>query len=111
VESLLQKAVHLDPRLGVAYLQLGVLYSERSQLPDAISAYEKAINADPRLEAAHYRLAQAYRQTGERSKAQEEIQLYQQVSKEAAQRAERERHDLQQFVYTLRDHTPAVKPH
>jgi tetratricopeptide (TPR) repeat protein len=103
VESLLQKAVHLDPKLGPAWLQLGILYSERKDLSRAISSYEKAIDASPRLEQAHYRLAQAYRQSGQTGKAQKELQTYEQISKESAEQLVRERHDIQQFVYTLRD--------
>lgn len=109
-ESLLQNAVRLDPNLGLAYLQLGVLYSERNELPMAISAYEKAAHADPDLGEAHYRLAQAYRLTGEKLKAEREIQLYEQASKATQDTAERERHDLQQFVYTLRDQPPLAQP-
>jgi len=41
VESLLQKAVHLDPELAVGYLQLGVLYSERKDFRKAILSYQK----------------------------------------------------------------------
>ena len=103
VESLLEKAAHLDPKLGAAYLQLGILYSERNDFPKAINAYQKAIKANPQLEAAHYRLAQAYRQTGDKSKAQHELQLFEELSKEAEKQAERDRHEIQQFVYTLRD--------
>ncbi len=110
VESLLQKAVHLDPKLGAGYLQLGILYSEGQDFPKAISAYQKAIEANPQLEEAHYRLAQAYRRTGERLKAQEELQLYEQISKETAQQVERERREIQQFVYTLRGQTSAPQP-
>jgi tetratricopeptide (TPR) repeat protein len=110
VESLLQKAVHLDPKLGAAYLQLGVLYAEQKEFSKAVSAYEKAVDADPGLEAAHYRLAQAYRRTGENSKAERELQIYERISKETAKQAERERRELQQFVYTLRDGTSAVQP-
>jgi tetratricopeptide (TPR) repeat protein len=103
VESLLEKAVHLDPKLGSAYLQLGILYSERNDFPKATTAYQKAIEVSPYLEAAHYRLAQVYRQTGDKSKAQHELQLFEELSKEAEKRAERDRHEIQQFMYTLRD--------
>lgn len=106
VEALLLKAVALDPKLGPAFLQLGILHSEQNRLADAIAAYQKAIHADPELEAAHYRLAQAYRQSGETSKAKKELQIYEQLSKQSAGAAERERHDLQQFVYTLREQNP-----
>jgi hypothetical protein len=49
-------------------------------------------------------LAQIYRQTGESDKARSEIQLYERISQERAKDAERQRHEMQQFVYTLRDH-------
>src|ERR1700691_5165779 len=110
VKSLLEKAVQLDPKLGRAYLQLGALYSERRDLSNAISAYQRAVEATPRLEEAHYRLAQPYRQTGEPAKAQAELRLYAQISKEKDEELERQRHDLQQFVYELRDRTPASQP-
>ncbi len=73
VESLLQKSVRLDPKLGPAYLQLGILSSDRKDFSQAISDYQKAIAANPRLEEAHYRLAQAYRRIGEQLKAQQEL--------------------------------------
>jgi Tfp pilus assembly protein PilF len=107
VKSLLENAVHLDPKLGPAYLQLGVLYSERKDFSDAIAAYRQAIEATPRLEEAHFRLAEAYRQTGETANAQAELQVYAQISKETAEAMERQRHEVQQFVYQLRDRTPA----
>lgn len=109
-ESLLKKAVELDPKLGAAYLQLGILYSDREDFPEAISAYQRAIEASPWLEEAHYRLAQAYTRTGEKLKAQEELQLYDQISKETAAEVERERREIQQFVYTLRGRTSASPP-
>ena len=101
-ESLLQKAVHLDPNLGAAYLQLGILEGSRGDFAKAITAYQQAIAANPELEQAHYRLAQAYRRTGESSKAQAELQVYEQLSKKTAEQVDHERHEIQQFVYTLR---------
>jgi tetratricopeptide (TPR) repeat protein len=107
VETLLQKAVGLDPKFSGAYLQLGILYAERKTFAQAVVAYQKAIEANPRLEEAHYRLAQAYRQTGEGGKAREELRLYEQIAKENTGEADRERREIKQFVYTLRDQTPA----
>ena len=110
VRSLLEKSVHLDPRLGLGYLQLGILDSERKDFSGAISAYQQTIQLNPSLEEAHFRLAQAYRQTGQKLKAQEEFEVYQQISKRKAEDAERERHEIQQFVYTLRDRPSALQP-
>jgi len=90
VESLLLKAVHLDPKLGAAYLQLGILYSQRADFSRAISAYEQAIEVSPKevspqldetLEEAHYRLAQAYQRTGDKIKAKEQLQLHDELAK------------------------------
>ena len=107
VKTLLEKAAQLDPKLGLAYLQLGILYSEQKDFSKAISAYQQAVAATPQLEEAHYRLVQAYRQAGKISKAQEELKVYTQISKQKEEERERQRHELQQFVYELRDQTPA----
>ena len=102
VESLLKKSVALDSRLGIGYLQLGVLYSERGDFPRAVVSYQQAIKVNPELEEAHYRLAQAYKRTGEKAKAEQELQLYNQISKKKDEAVERERRESRQFVYTLR---------
>ena len=105
IESLLQKAIKIDAHFGDAYLQLGILYSEQKEYPKAISAYEQAIENTPFPGQAHFRLAQVYRQTGEQQKAHKEIELYNQISKQETSELERERHEIGQFVYTLRGQT------
>jgi tetratricopeptide (TPR) repeat protein len=107
IESLLNMAVHLDPKLGAAYLQLGIWYSEEKKSSAAIAAFQKSVESAPELPDAHYRLAQAYRQAGEKLKAQQELELYDQTSKNAAEEVERERHEVRQFVYTLRNRDAA----
>jgi len=102
VQALLEKAVALDPHLGAAFLQLGVVFGEQNNLPKAISAYQSAIQASPPMEEAHYRLAQAYRKTGQLAKAQNELELYQQLSRQSAQQLERDRAEIQQFVFELK---------
>ncbi len=103
VELLLNKAVLLDPKLGGAHLLLGVLYSDRGDFPKAIAAFRRAIEADPQLEEPHYRLAQIYRRRGEKAKAHQELHLYAQLQGKKAEQAERERHEIRQFVFALRD--------
>lgn len=114
VESLLQKAVHLDPKLGAAYLQLGILYSQREDFSRAISAYQKAIEVSPELdqtiEEAHYRLAQAYLRTGNKARAQEQLQLHDRLAKTTKEDTERERREIQQFVIALRNKNSASPP-
>jgi tetratricopeptide (TPR) repeat protein len=107
IENLLRTAIRLDPKYGAAYLQLGILHSEQKDYPQAISDYQRAIQTNAQMqiqiEEAHFRLAQAYRQVGDAAKAEAELRIYDQVAKESAQEEERERHEIRQFVYTLRD--------
>jgi tetratricopeptide (TPR) repeat protein len=110
IELLLKTAVRIEPKLTAAHLQLGNLYFEQKNFPGAIDAYQKAVATAPDLSDAHYRLAQAYRQVGEKLKAQQELELYRQTSKKAAEEVERERHEVQQFVYTLRDQDSESHP-
>jgi tetratricopeptide (TPR) repeat protein len=102
VESSLLTAVKLDPQCGDAYLQLGILYADQNNLAKAIAAYQKAIDTAPSSVEAHFRLAAAYRLTGDPAKARQEIELYDQISKQETEKSERQRHEIQQFVYTLR---------
>jgi tetratricopeptide (TPR) repeat protein len=114
VESLLQKAVHLDPKLGAAYLQLGILYAQSADFSRAIFAYQNAIEVSPELdetlEVAHYRLAQAYLRTGDKTRAQEELQLHDQLAKKTKEKTERERRETQQFVISLRNKNSISQP-
>ena len=112
VESLLNTAIRLNPAFTAAYVQLGVVHAQKRDFRGAISEYQKAINADSNsadgnaeLQEAHYRLAQAYRQVGESQAAKAELETYQQLVKASEQQVERQRHEIRQFVYTLRDNT------
>lgn len=100
--ELAEKAVRLDPTLGEAFLLLGIIYADESNLPKAISAYQSAIAASPQIEETHYRLAMAYRKSGDTKKEQQELGIYQQLSRRSAQEFERERSEIQQFVFEMK---------
>jgi len=119
IESLLRKAVRLDPKLGAAYLQLGILYSQRADFSRAISAYQKAIEVSPEevnpqfdetLAETRYRLAQAYLRTGDKARAQEQLHLHDQLAKKTKENVERERHEIQEFVISLRNRNSVSPP-
>jgi tetratricopeptide (TPR) repeat protein len=103
IESQLNHAIRLDPKFAPASLQLGILHSEEGEYAAAVGDYQRALQSDPQNEEAHYRLAQAYRQLGQSDKSKEELRRYEQLTKESTERLERERHEIRQFVYTLRD--------
>jgi tetratricopeptide (TPR) repeat protein len=113
IESELKRAVEIDPQLGDAYTQLGILCVQREDYSGAISFFQKAIQTTPLADEAHYRLAQVYRQRGETEKASKEIELFKQISEQKKSDADRERHKIQQFVYTLRSASPSpsTQPH
>jgi len=101
VETLLETAVRLDPKLGAAYLQLGIVYAERGETARAIPLLAKATEVTPELPDAHYRLARAYSVIGDKAKAQHEFSLYQQTSRKAEAELERQRREVRQLVFTL----------
>jgi tetratricopeptide (TPR) repeat protein len=102
VESLLHQALRLDPKLAAAHLQVGILYADRKEIATAIAEYKSALDIDPQFEEAHFRLAQAYRLAGDQASAQQELQTFNQLSKQHAEQVDRERRELGRFVYTLR---------
>jgi len=101
IESLLQKSVHLDPKFEAGYLHLGILHFDRKEYSKAISDYQRTIALNSEMEEAHYRLAQAYKQMGDMDKSNEESRIYSQLAQKKAKQVERERHEIQQFVYSL----------
>ena len=110
-EGLLENAVKINPRLGEAHLQLGILYSERGDSGRAIRAYKQAIEVDPRLGEAHYRLSQTYKQIGDDVKARQELEAYKQVQKTDAAAIEQKRKELQQFLVILGDQPVGARSH
>jgi tetratricopeptide (TPR) repeat protein len=102
VKALLEKAVHIDPKLGPAYTLLGMVEFDGGHLQQAAAALEKAIASDPNTEEAHYRLAQVYRRMGELTKARDESAVYEELSRKSADEAQSKRRELQQFVIELK---------
>lgn len=103
IRKLLEKAIKIDPAMGAAYLQLGIVYSEQGDYVNAIATYQKAIEVSPELDEAHYRLGQVYGRTGEKEKARKELETYERMAAKSAEEAQRQRAAIRQFVYELRD--------
>ena len=110
IERLLDRAIRLNPQYAAAYLQLGIVEVQQKKASKAIFDLERAVAIDPKLEAAHFRLAQIYRQQGETDRAEAELKIYHQLTQESEASAERERHEIRQFVYTLRDQATPQNP-
>ncbi len=103
IESLLKQAIALDPKFGEAYLQLGNLYSDQNKYAESIPEYERALALIPDLADVHYRLGQAYVHTGDKDRAQQQFQVYQQLRAEHLAEVDKQRADIRQFVYSSKD--------
>lgn len=99
IESLLRKAIELDPKLPEAHFQLGNLLSDRSHYEDAIPEYLKALENKSDIADAHYRLGQAYVRTGQKEKAQPQFAVYQQQREKHLADIDKQRAEIRQFVY------------
>jgi Flp pilus assembly protein TadD len=102
VETLLLKSSAIDPKLDLAYLQLGNLNFARGAFQEAVAAYRKAVVANPAGGEAHYRLGLAYKRIGEGAKAQREFEEYKRLDKTEAAAVERQRRELRQFFFVLK---------
>jgi tetratricopeptide (TPR) repeat protein len=109
-EMLLMKASALDPKLDVAYLQLGNLHFARGKFQEAVAAYRKAITINSADNEAHYRLGLAYKKIGDDAKAQHEFDEYKQLDQTESAAVERQRRELRQFVFVLKDQPTPPTP-
>ena len=98
IQALLARATELDPSFALAFFQRGVVCSEVGDIPAAMAALQHAVAADPTLAEPHYRLAQLYRRAGDEVNARRELSRYAELTASDAARADRERHEIQQFV-------------
>jgi Flp pilus assembly protein TadD len=103
VESLLKKSITLDPKLADAHLQLGNLYFDRSNYPLAIPQYNEALALNADMADAHYRLGQAYVRTGNKTEAQQHLEIYQRLRAQHLSDLDRQRAEIRQFVYSAKD--------
>jgi tetratricopeptide (TPR) repeat protein len=109
VESLLQKSVSLDPKLAEAHVQLGNLYADQHEYAKSIPEYTKALEVNPNLPDAHYRLGQDYVHVGQKDRAQAEFEVYQKLRAQHLAEVDKERAEVQQFVYSAKA-APSTKP-
>jgi tetratricopeptide (TPR) repeat protein len=100
VESLLEKAIALDDSLAQAHVQLGNFYADQHNYDKSIPQYVRALELDQNLSDAHYRLGTDYVHVGQKDNAQKEFAIYQKLRAEHLAEVERERAEVQQFVYS-----------
>jgi tetratricopeptide (TPR) repeat protein len=70
---LLEQVVQADPKIGLAHLDLGIVYSEANRNTDAERELTAAAKIIPKDVNVHWRLARLYRTLGKRQEAQAEF--------------------------------------
>jgi len=109
IGALLKKSIALDSSLAEAHLQLGNLYSDQQKYAEAIPEYQRALELNSDLADAHYRLGQAYVHTGNKDRAQDQLQQYKKIREQHLADLEKQRAEVRQFVYAAKDPS-AAKP-
>jgi tetratricopeptide (TPR) repeat protein len=106
VENLLERAIALDPKMAEAHLQLGSLYSDQHEYAKSIAEYQNALALNHDLTDAHYRLGQDYIHTGQKDRAQAELEIYQKQRAQHLAESDREHAEVKQFIYSARAASP-----
>ena len=97
-QTFLEKSVQLQPDLPEAHLELGALYAARKQDDKAVVEYLEAIRQDPKSDVAHYRLGQVYRDMNKMELATQELDRYQELSRQHQEELKASRSAVKQFV-------------
>jgi tetratricopeptide (TPR) repeat protein len=71
---LLEKAIQLDPRIELAHLDLGILYSDAGRKDDALRELKLAATLSPNDVNVHWRLARFYQIAGKKDEAKAEFE-------------------------------------
>lgn len=101
-ESLLKKAIQIDPSFAQAHLELANLYSQQQKYAVAIPEYQQAIKLDANLVDAYYRLGRAYARLNQNELAQKEFQIHRELYQKHLARWDNEQQEIRHFVYTSR---------
>ena len=110
IEALLKKSIALDDKVAQAHFQLGNLYADQHQYERSVPEYLRVIELDPTLADAHYRLGTDYTRLGQKERAQAEYVVYQKLRSEHLAEVEKERAEVQQFVYSSKGTTQQAAP-
>lgn len=109
VESLLLKAIALNGNLSEPHLQLGSLYADEHQYERSIPELERALELDPNLPDAHYRLGTDFVHVGKKDRAATEFAVYQKLRAQHLAELDKERAEVQEFVYSAKS-APGARP-
>jgi cytochrome c-type biogenesis protein CcmH/NrfG len=85
-QQYLTRALQLQPDLADAQLDLAKTYHNQDKTAEAVKLLQSVVASDPSREDAHYLLFGLYKQQGHLDDAKKELQIYQQLKRQAADR-------------------------
>jgi tetratricopeptide (TPR) repeat protein len=111
VQTLLEKSIALDENLPEAHVQLGNLFDDQHSYDKSIPQYVRALALNPNLADAHYRLGTDYVHVGKKDDAQKEFAVYQKLRADHLNEIDKEKAEVQQFVYGPKSTAPLQSDH
>ena len=75
-ETLLKRAIQLEPLFAKALLQLGNVYLDGRDYTHAAEEFATALRLDPGLWETRYKLSAAYKRTGQLELADQQMRLF-----------------------------------
>jgi tetratricopeptide (TPR) repeat protein len=91
--ALLERAIQIDPSIGLAHLDLGILLGNAGRTDEALRELKIAVNLNPDDESVHWQLARFYQATGRRDEAKAEFEKTKSLQKASDQTIMRKLHE------------------
>ena len=92
---LIEKAIRMDPKIELAHLDLGILYSDAGRRDDALREMKIAERLNPDDQNVHWRLGRFYKALGKNDKAKAEFDKTRSLQKAADQTVFNKLHEAQ----------------
>jgi len=92
---LLEKAIHVDPKIERAHLDLGILYGDGDRRDDALRELKVAEKLSPEDQTVHWRLARFYKAMGRNDEAKVEFDKTRSLQKAADETIVNKLHEAQ----------------
>jgi Putative Zn-dependent protease, contains TPR repeats len=73
-QPLAEKAIKIDPTIGKAHMDLGIIYQEQGRFEEALRELTAAVKLTPQDSNIHWRLARLYQAMGRREEARAEFE-------------------------------------
>jgi Flp pilus assembly protein TadD len=110
-ETLLKRAIQLEPLFAKAHLQLGNVYLDGRDYTHAAEEFATALRLDPGLWETRYKLSAAYKRTGQLELADQQMRLFLAKKSQNASENQASGPQLEEFLSVFAKPDPKPNPH